>query len=338
MRKSKIGELNLVQAQIFRDVSEEVKAWLETGEPMMPAEQYRAIRYRSPLLYPVKAEILHAIAGSIKTSKWSLSGGIELAKMIFGKKYIWLWENQISAGIDVLAEEVIQTERRQSVDLPVFEKAMLAFTPEALEAERLAIRHEGVYWGRALQDIDSPDNPMNLSLVRQVREKADAIEVEIEGILQDIVDLNQRIVELKMKAWNAGDFEILDLAEEIKLLNQYRAEKRERLEEKKAELKQPLFSWLFSAEQALESSAREILKRIRDLESRESEIDKFLAKPSQEVYVSEPDELQVFAEANINVAERLLAKADQDRLPRYKRKGLIALAGQFVERARILEV
>lgn len=339
MRQSQIGELNPVQAQIFRDVSEQVRAWLETSEPVMPNKQYRVLRYRILLLRPVKAKILHAIAGLIMTGEWSLFGGIELAKMIFGKKYIWLWENQISAGIDVLAEEVVQAERRQSVDLLVFEKAMAAFTPEMLEAERLAIRHEGVYWGRALQDIDSPHNPMNLSLVRQVREKVDAIEVEIEGILQEIIDLNQRIVELKMKARDAEDFEILDLAEEIKLLDQYRAEKRERLEEKQAELKQPLFSWLLSAEQALESSARETLKRIRDLEARESEIDGLLVGLSpQEVNVSEPDDLCVLAEANINVAERLLARADQDGLPRYKRKALVALAGHFVEEARILEV
>lgn len=338
MRENKPGKPNLVQTQIFRDVSEKVKAWLETGEPVMPSEQFRVLRYRAQLLRPVKVAILHVIAGLIRTGEWSLSDGIELAKMIFGRKYIWFWENQILAEIDVLAEEVVQAERRQTVDLPVLEKAMSAFTPDALEAERLAIRQEGVYWGRALQDIGSPYNPMNLSLVRQVQENVDNIEVEIENILRDIIEINQLVKDLKATALEVEDWEVLDLAEEIKLLDQLRSEKRERLEEKRVELKQSGFSWLCSAEQVLEFSAREILNRISALEKRELEIDELLGQSSQEVSVPEPDELHVFAEANLNVAERLLAKAEQDRLPRYKQKGLIALAGQLVERAIILEV
>ncbi len=339
MGKNKFEELNPVQAQIFRDVSKLVGAWLETGQPVMRAGEYRAIGYRAQLLYPVKVKILHTIAGLIKTGEWSLSDGIKLARIIFNKKYVWFWENQILAEIDVLAEEVVQAERRRAVDLSVLEKAMSAFTPDALEAERLVIRHEGVYWGRALQDIDSPHNPMNLSLVRQTQEDFDAIEVEIYYILSDIIDLNQRIIKLKAEAQDADDFKILDLAEEIKLLDQYRAEKRDRLKEKQAELKQPIFSWLFSARQALESSAREIIKCIGDLESRESKIDELLAQPSQEVgSVSEPDNLYILAEANINIAERLFTRADQEGLPRHKCKALTALANHFVEEARILEV
>lgn len=329
-------KLNPSQAEAYIGLVREIRSHLASGQTAFEPEAYKSIRTRARQLEPVKNEIVTALCDAIKDGTFSIAEVKAFITYMFGRrdqepfKQLDLTMTELGTMLDLEFERVLQNDRR-SIDQELVYMFNESRHPEALTAQLDRLCQEETYWLKTLSSLDPFVN-----LVIQNRGQADALEAKIEQLNNQIATLNGRIRILKLRARKANNEEVLLVAEEAEQLCRSRNRLRAKVENRRRKLREMDHAWLLSTEQWLESQASQSISALELIVSEAHEAMDFLANPPVQERAPKPDELNVLAEAYMNVVLRL-----RERIPgqsKYKREFMEALAQRLENEAYMLEV
>ena len=329
------------QEKDFVNLGRDILAHQESGERFTP-EEYNSVRERARFAQPFKKEIIAGLCARVRNGNLRFEQARALVVHLFGSRdkttlrLVKLAEIELWLSLDIEFENYFQKERRRHFDPRLAEAWDDAQQPEVLEAEKGELAEREAEWLRILADLNSEFHP-TVDEVIQIRGEVDLHEEARETLQNEIAEINRRIRDIKSEARKAKDEEALAMAEEVRQLDHERRRLRANFQEAEAELQGFGYGRLLSMEQELEHDASETIATLETIVARSRTIDDLLANSPSVTEVSEATDLDVTAEAYINVIRRI-----RDRIAgqpnKYKREFLESLARRLEDEAVIMEV